>query len=253
MFNEKKTERDPDTKTNLPVVMLPKYNTGREAAIKLINEKEYLNEADFWILMNRSRDKSTMYYSGLIISHNGCLKINDNSPKEKQFRPECITIDKQGYGNSLVYTYCCPEQGIYEVGEASAKNCKNEYPYAMAFKRCFDRVVLKLCGLAFYGVYSDSEADEFKEDPGRSVSDEKQENKPAEQMNNEAFSQLVNGEKAEEIYTCIDCGMEIMGTSTLTAKEIAEGTKSSYGRILCRECGLKEKRARIESTKKNAG
>ena len=33
----------------------------------------------------------------------------------------------------------------------------------MAFKRLFDRVVLKVCKLAFDGIYSDSEADEFKE------------------------------------------------------------------------------------------
>ena len=45
----------------------------------------------------------------------------------------------------------------------SARNCKNEYPYAMAFKRLFDRVVLKQCKLAYDGIYSDSEADEFKD------------------------------------------------------------------------------------------
>ena len=45
----------------------------------------------------------------------------------------------------------------------SQHNCKNAYPYAMALKRCFDRVVLKNSKLAYDGVYSDSEADEFKE------------------------------------------------------------------------------------------
>ena len=47
----------------------------------------------------------------------------------------------------------------------------------MAFKRCFDRVVLKNSKLAFAGVYSDSEADEFKEKvevPEIKVSDEVQ-------------------------------------------------------------------------------
>ena len=37
----------------------------------------------------------------------------------------------------------------------------NAYPYAMAYKRLFDRVVLKLTKLAFSGIYSDSEAEEF--------------------------------------------------------------------------------------------
>ena len=62
-----------------------------------------------------------------------------------------------------MFTYCNEKQGIYEVGEVSSENCKNSYPYAMAYKRLFDRVVLKLCRLAYSGVYSDSEADEFKQ------------------------------------------------------------------------------------------
>ena len=102
-----------------------------------------------------------MAYTGLIISHNGCLKIND--ALESKFDPTCVSVDKDGFGGSLVYTYCNYEQGIYEVGEVSKGNCKNEYPYAMAFKRLFDRVVLKLSKLAYAGIYSDSEADEFKD------------------------------------------------------------------------------------------
>ena len=104
-----------------------------------------------------------MMYTGLIISHNACLKINDNMPEKDKFNPDCVSVDKSGYGNSLVFTYANKVQGLYEVGEASAQNCKNAYPYAMAYKRLFDRVVLKICKLAFDGIYSDSEADEFKE------------------------------------------------------------------------------------------
>ena len=104
-----------------------------------------------------------MMYTGLIISHNACLKINDNMPEKDKFNPDCVSVDKAGYGNSLVFTYANKQQGLYEVGEASAQNCKNAYPYAMAYKRLFDRVVLKICKLAFDGIYSDSEADEFKE------------------------------------------------------------------------------------------
>lgn len=165
MFGEKKEEYDSVSRANLPVFQMPKYITGREAAVKLLKEKDYITEADFWILMNRTKAGDKMLYSGLIISHNGCLKINDNLPDEQKFRPECVSVNESGYGGALVFTYICPEQGIYEVGEVTSKNCKNEYPYAMALKRCFDRVVLKQCKLAYYGVYSDSEADEFKENP----------------------------------------------------------------------------------------
>jgi hypothetical protein len=48
----------------------------------------------------------------------------------------------------------------WSFGEATPKNSKNAYPYAMAEKRAKDRVILKLIGL--HGdVYSESEADDF--------------------------------------------------------------------------------------------
>lgn len=50
----------------------------------------------------------------------------------------------------------------WSIGEASAKNNKNEYRWAMSEKRAKDRVILKLLGIAGY-MYSEEEADEFKE------------------------------------------------------------------------------------------
>lgn len=162
MFNEKTSEYSLKTRQQIPVVQSAKYLASRAKAIKAIQERPYLNEADFWILMNETKT-GKMMYTGLIISHNACLKINDNMPEKDKFNPDCVSVDKTGYGNSLVFTYTNKQQGLYEVGEASAQNCKNAYPYAMAYKRLFDRVVLKICKLAFDGIYSDSEADEFKE------------------------------------------------------------------------------------------
>lgn len=50
----------------------------------------------------------------------------------------------------------------WSIGEASPKNCKNAYYYAMAEKRAKDRVILKL--LAAHGeLYSEEEADDFKQ------------------------------------------------------------------------------------------
>lgn len=162
MFNEKTSEYSLKTRQQIPVVQSAKYPASRAKAIKAIQERPYLNEADFWILMNETKT-GKMMYTGLIISHNACLKINDNMPEKDKFNPDCVSVDKSGYGNSLVFTYVNKAQGLYEVGEASTQNCKNAYPYAMAYKRLFDRVVLKICKLAFDGIYSDSEADEFKE------------------------------------------------------------------------------------------
>lgn len=49
----------------------------------------------------------------------------------------------------------------WSIGEATAYNNKNSYPFAMAEKRAKDRVILKLVGL--HGdVYSEEEADDFK-------------------------------------------------------------------------------------------
>ena len=159
MFNEHETEYSKKQGGDIPVWQSPKYIEARNKAIELINSKKYdLSEADFWILMNETKN-GKMQYTGLIISHNGCLKINDKI--ENKVDPNKFYVSAVGtYNNSLVYTYC--DDDVYEVGEVSQSNCKNDYPYAMAFKRCFDRAVLKKCKLAYAGVYSDSEADEFK-------------------------------------------------------------------------------------------
>lgn len=164
-FGEKKEENIKGTK--VPVGYLtPKYKEAKNKAIELLESDKYKNileESDFWILVNTytSNKELKAMYSGLIISHDGCLKINDALEESLRFKPECMSLDKDGYRNSLVFTYCCPEQGLYEVGEVSEKNCKNDYPYAMALKRCFDRVVLKNSKIAYSGIYSDSESDEF--------------------------------------------------------------------------------------------
>ena len=165
MFNEKDKEIvfENGQKLEVPVWQSPKYTESKKKALEMIKKYEgQITEGDFWILMNKTKT-GKMAYTGLIISHNGCLKLNDMVPTENKFKPECVKYDNNGFANSLVFTYSCPEQGIYEVGEVNAKNCKNEYPYAMAFKRCFDRVVLKISKLAYSGIYSDSEADEFSQ------------------------------------------------------------------------------------------
>lgn len=174
-FGEKKTENI-NGKT-LPVEFItPKYKEARNKAIELLESDKYkgiLETSDFWILVNTYANKTKAMYSGLIISHDGCLKINDVLDEELKFKPECMTLDKEGYNGSLVFTYNCPKQGIYEVGEVSKDNCKNDYPYAMALKRCMDRVILKNSKIAYSGIYSDSEADEITKRIDEDVVEEK--------------------------------------------------------------------------------
>ena len=173
-FGEKEKEYSVKDGKEIEVWKSPKYEIAKKAVIKMLESDEYkdvLDEGDFWILMNRTKN-GMMAYTGLIISHNGCLKINDTLPTEMKFNPKCMEIynsyNTSTYNNRLVFIYNSElldddRQMIYEVGEVSPTNCKNDYPYAMALKRCMDRVILKNSKLAYSGVYSDSEAEEFKE------------------------------------------------------------------------------------------
>jgi len=156
MFGEKAKENIRGVEC--PVWQTPKYELSRQKAIEIIDSGKYdIAEGDFWILMNSYANGTKVAYTGLILSHNGCLKINDKL--EDGFKAEHLT--REWLNGTLIYEY--NDGVLYEVGEVNEKNCKNEYPYAMAFKRCFDRVVLKKSKLAFSGIYSEVEADEFRE------------------------------------------------------------------------------------------
>lgn len=160
-FGEKKKEKIKGVEYD--VWQTPKYVESRNKAIELIESEQYkgvLKDGDFWVLMNKISE-NTIAYTGLIITHNACIKINDILPQEKKFQPNCFMYRTEEYANGLLGVYADDE--IFEFGEVSPKNCKNDYPYAMVLKRCFDRVVLKKSGIAQWGIYSDSEADEFKE------------------------------------------------------------------------------------------
>ena len=189
-FGEKQKEFNPKTGKEAEVWKSPRYEEAKQKAIEALESEQYKNvltEVDFWILQNTTKS-GKVAYSGLIISHNGCLKINDALPAELRFDPSCVSLDKDGYGGSLVYSYCSQNQGIYEVGEVSKQNCTNSYPYAMALKRMMDRVILKNSKLAYSGIYSDSEAEEFskpeentKYEKGTNSSPKKEAEEPKEE------------------------------------------------------------------------
>lgn len=225
MFNEKTSEWSVKQCKEIPVWQSPKYQESKQKAIEIINGGKYgLSEADFWILMNETKS-GKMGYTGLIMSHNGCLKVND-ALKDK-FRPDCVVVEKDGWGGTLVCYYCCKEQGLFEVGEVSAKNCKNDYPYAMAVKRLFDRVVLKLSKLAYSGIYGEDEADEFR-NPMNEVETQKPEPKPEPPK-----------------LTCDNCQKVIVGYRNnrgrdVSPEELIKQTKMKFGKQLCLECAKAE-------------
>ena len=202
-FNEK--EKEYYNNEELEVWQSPKYKESKDKAIEMIKSEKYgLSEADFWILMNRTKTGKKMAYTGLIISHNGCLKINE--VLDNKVKPSCFSLDKDGYNGSLVYTYA--DEDTYEVGEYNSKNCTNAYPYAMAFKRCFDRVVLKKSKLAFSGIYSEVEADEFKErqeeETKKVIDDTKKHQELEETLSNLLDTNEINYTKVENLYKVED-------------------------------------------------
>lgn len=162
-FGEQETEYNAKLGKNVEVYKFPAYLKAKEKAIEIIESDTYKGvvlPTDFWIQKTVTKS-GKMGYNSLIISHNGCLKINDRLPPDKKFKPECITIDKDGYNGSLVFIYNCASQGIFEVGEVSKSNCHIEYLYAIGLKRCMDRVILKNSKLAYSGIYSEVESEEF--------------------------------------------------------------------------------------------
>lgn len=88
--------------------------------------------------------------------------------------PQIIESNSKDKTVCICVTGRLGERAEWSFGEAAPNNNKNSYPYAMAEKRAKDRVVAKLVGLAAY-VYSEDEADDFKDKPKGSVEMEKPE------------------------------------------------------------------------------
>lgn len=126
--------------------------------IKKLAKKYGLNldplNGDFWELPQRKGQ--------LIIKHDACVKIQHKegiklvSMELPLATPDSVcvmvTMSKPTKEGEITHT---------TLGEANHQNCKNQYKFAMAQKRAIDRCVLQLINAYEYGVYSDSEAEEF--------------------------------------------------------------------------------------------
>ena len=156
--------------------------------IKELAEKYELTAGDFWELKKGKR-------SAWIITHDACEKIAQiegivfEPPVIINYQPTVITengekVQKVKYGRenwtpawagtcqkksgdvAMVvtgYKLDNPDYRIWTTGEANALNCQAEYLLAMSEKRAKDRVILKLINAYVYGIYSDVEADDFKD------------------------------------------------------------------------------------------
>lgn len=74
-------------------------------------------------------------------------------------KPEVLNC--QDYEIAVLVNGKTTGKEAWSIGEASTRNCTNDYRWAMAEKRAKDRVILKLLGVAG-DMYSEEEADEFK-------------------------------------------------------------------------------------------
>ena len=87
--------------------------------------------------------------------------------------PQIVEANGEAKIYSLIVTGKLGERVEWATGEATPHNNKNQYPLAMAEKRAKDRVILKL--LAAHGViYSEEEAEDFKEKQKSSYSIKKE-------------------------------------------------------------------------------
>ena len=125
-----------------------------ESLIKKFKEDYKLVGTDFW-LHKQSKN--------WIIKHNALEKV---ATQEKiTWKLEVLSFSPD------IVVKCIATSGervIESLGEASPKNTIINHPYAMAEKRAVDRCILKLLNAHAY-IYSEAEADDFKEPVGNKV------------------------------------------------------------------------------------
>src|SRR5690349_15590671 len=108
--------------------------------IEIIREKYGLDKADFWELPQKK---------GTWLVKHAALEIVAAKAGILFDMPQILEAN----GGEGVAAVCVrgelPTDGRFEwsIGEASPKNSKNSYPWAMAEKRAKDRVILKLIGV----------------------------------------------------------------------------------------------------------
>lgn len=152
---------------NLQVWQSPKFIESRNKACELIDSGKYgLKDGDFWILKNKTKN-GKIGYTGLIVSHTGCLKINEVLRQtDSAYDPTCISeVKVSQYTGGIYMTYCDDE--VFEIAEATKETVKNAYPLAILLKRLIDRVILKKSKIAFDGIFSEEESENYRFEEGR--------------------------------------------------------------------------------------
>lgn len=119
--------------------------------IEAVRAQYGLSKDDFWQIPQNKQ----------WVCKHAALEVVATKANVEWMPPQIIQADT-GNGIAVLAVHGrLGEREEWATGEASPKNNKNSYPWAMAEKRGKDRVVLKLVGI--HGlVYSEEEADDFK-------------------------------------------------------------------------------------------
>lgn len=115
--------------------------------IETIREKYGLDNADFWELPQKKGTWLVKHSALEIVAAKAGIRFDMPQILEAKGAEGAAAVCVQGQMG---------DRFEWSIGEASAKNSKNAYPWAMAEKRAKDRVILKLSGI--HGlVYSEDE------------------------------------------------------------------------------------------------
>lgn len=115
--------------------------------IEVIREKYGLSKDDFWQLPQRA---------GTWLVKHAALEIVAAKAGILFDMPQVLEAKGADGSAAVCVRGVLGERWEWSIGEASPKNSKNAYPWAMAEKRAKDRVILKLSGI--HGlVYSEEE------------------------------------------------------------------------------------------------
>ena len=156
--------------------------------IKELQKKYNLSKDDFWNLTGNI----------WIIKHDAVERIAkiENVIFEN---PTIINSDRDYchlFGTASIIKEGRKIKDDWSFGEADLKlNCKNKYVFAMAMKRLRDRLTLSLIDAYEYGIYSDTEADDFKK---KSVAAKPTQSLPLNKSGNSWSKYQVQG-KVEEL------------------------------------------------------
>jgi hypothetical protein len=120
--------------------------------IKELAQKYNLTKDDFWEVR-----QGTGKYA---ITHDACERISDR--ENITFKKPEMFVDISKDSVAMVGTARKGDVEIWATGEASPANCPNKYKFAMAEKRLKDRLTLKIINAYEYGIYSDTEAEQFE-------------------------------------------------------------------------------------------